>query len=1268
MAESRDAATVVRWARQSLAAAPYVFALVIEALGFAILTGTSHSDPSVVARIAPRWNASHSTSWLDQIFASIYRLLGTWAVYVHLPLWWPCVLASLSSIMLLNFIRRVRQGARLLEEDSLLMEVRRRVIHSAGVLALIFGGIGFALKLSPGGFRVRFAPVVIVAIAVWWSDRLFNRSVSSFGLAFGQKPGLRTRINPVWRHQLKFALKFDDVQPYFSIDITIDGEARSHDYYIEYFLHRDAKTSAYIFARQLDGLLKKGNLPSVERAIARWVDSGRIKSSSALTNVIAEFKRRVGLEGSQYETTQRWPLRPFRIVTATLTTRGLRNLQLRILLELDAKRSGTKNLSELGTLLHVFPVVQTSPKLDLDDLYWTLVFHARGIQLVAEACASLGRHERASEYYLDAADIFHEARDRFGFADCLVKSVKNACYALIPDTESVHALLGRMYAALTVLEDVRRELRGTQLRSAFIHRYHAIYQTVLDLCFAWAPLSEGDACAELAFWVVESLKRSALEEIIQSSGSDVIDGVTALVADDQLDTERQAGIDDIFAAFLRNTDVVVPQLLKADASDVLLCYHVWREERAWQIRAVGLSAGRPLMHSAEVPINTEVTWLHDPGQVLDRLSTGNPVDVGWIFRGLRMDQQVWHALSRAILPVALQESLDSAYFPRPLKLTVVPSGPLGQIPFPGLTLENGSQLISFADICLSPSLSARRHHGPPGQRRRAAIYLASNHAEGAIDVISETAAWQRVSSDVALIEVSDKQQFHQQLSMANIDMLYAASHGEGGLTTWFNSLSLDGGVKFDAVEALSMPWPDSVVFGACWLGDVRLTVGVEPTGFPIACLMGGATTVLGAMGPLNDQTGGQIMSGLIHKWAAGQDVNAALWASVREFLADDPSQRLAPPSAWSVLASWSTSANVSALSETLQDAVVFSSWKSDGTWDGATEPSIRIGEHTFDPRAALRQLERIHKPLLSQAALATLQSSARPWASTIELLRAATRYGEGSPGDWSRFELGLNYSHLADLTSTSEAASAKFWYRSGPATTSIYLSRHAATALLIAFEAAHQEDADYVMPRHLVYGSLAVPDGLAWMQVSSAGISRNDVDELYSQTLFPAGVPDAQQVPTISNTEELNGLPTLPDGNSGFTRLATQFEGLGPFPFKIAGMASLLLIAIGSYASYLHHLDDRYFGKIIVGIYYQNVRLINGRSAVEVTGVLHGKCAQQAGILPGDIVLSIDSTQIFRAADMKRLIESHHRGEVLQFEIARSGTLKELAVRICDAY
>ena len=133
--------------------------------------------------------------------------------------------------------------------------------------------------------------------------------------------------------------------------------------------------------------------------------------------------------------------------------------------------------------------------------------------------------------------------------------------------------------------------------------------------------------------------------------------------------------------------------------------------------------------------------------------------------------------------------------------------------------------------------------------------------------------------------------------------------------------------------------------------------------------------------------------------------------------------------------------------------------------------------------------------------------------------------------------------------------------------------------------------------------------------------------------------------PLINRYGQVIGINTLKMSGTGAPDEATV-EGLGfALPISSAYFVINDIIASGEY-----------HGTPALGIMVSAMETDNGDSLVMAISVLEGSSAEEAGVLPGDIILAVDGRSVQTTAELMAIRRGHAVGDTMTLTLLRDGT------------
>lgn len=226
----------------------------------------------------------------------------------------------------------------------------------------------------------------------------------------------------------------------------------------------------------------------------------------------------------------------------------------------------------------------------------------------------------------------------------------------------------------------------------------------------------------------------------------------------------------------------------------------------------------------------------------------------------------------------------------PVRLDVVPTGML-HIPFDALTIPGwpGLRLIDRAVVTLHGSVTgalALRAAAAAAPADPVAVYDRNLHHAG-----PELAAMKLhfpATRDYTALGLLDAAMTQAQRSA---DSVFAAGvHGVRGSDGWSHGLVLPDGGTLTAAHVLRWSVPRLAALPSCEM-SIRDDSG-EIAGLPYAMMLRGATTVVGTLDEVHDESTGEIMQKFWRHLDGGRSsTSVALRSAKLEWLSEDPSRR-----------------------------------------------------------------------------------------------------------------------------------------------------------------------------------------------------------------------------------------------------------------------------------------------------------------------------------------------------------------------------------------
>jgi hypothetical protein len=414
--------------------------------------------------------------------------------------------------------------------------------------------------------------------------------------------------------------------------------------------------------------------------------------------------------------------------------------------------------------------------------------------------------------------------------------------ATLAERDKAHDALILVEDGLTTLESARGQLSRSSQRARLVIELDETYTVALD---SLNRLQSSSAHAgQVGGVLLESLRRDAQADLLRSGDLKLsptaqstqmrINEIEALpkseVPEAELESLRKdlaAEISEIYASTYAPRPVEWTDLVERAAGCHVLMFR--------------LSARMGGLYGHVLWIAPNGTPYLAPITITDEhhLTT-----FGLLGRGARHEvmrsiqtepeQLLWRRLAELLLPKPLRDALLCATTQQPTRLLIVPDGPLAAFPWAALCLSDHRRLVEVAVIQILPTL-ALMTSTPPQQSYGDAIMLHAG-SETFLDVRRLLGAFADVH------EASNRKAIERLVAEGRLSGAYFSSHGDGvGLA---QSIELAGGGEISAASALSLAWPDWILFASCIVGELDIRAGLEATGLATSSLLGGAHTVI----------------------------------------------------------------------------------------------------------------------------------------------------------------------------------------------------------------------------------------------------------------------------------------------------------------------------------------------------------------------------------------------------------------------------------------
>ncbi|PRX23379.1 CHAT domain-containing protein [Actinoplanes italicus] len=266
----------------------------------------------------------------------------------------------------------------------------------------------------------------------------------------------------------------------------------------------------------------------------------------------------------------------------------------------------------------------------------------------------------------------------------------------------------------------------------------------------------------------------------------------------------------------------------------------------------------------------------------------------------------WRGLAAVLLPATLVNRLTAAPEQPSAELVVSAHSALSLMPWAALELDDGIRLVHRAVLMQTPVLTALSGNVAGAVTGPAVVQLVARSA-GGVDVGRERRSWRlaaavdgqvplsrcSIGDDAPPVELTGT--FAAALSETGWGFAHVAAHGQGsGLD---QSLDLPGG-RVSAGQALTLPWPASVLMASCDVGRLMNIDDGEPINFVMALLAGGSDSVVACIDEVDDQFTGAIAEHVVKQIRDGTvPLRVALRDAVEAFSGG-------PEQAWSLITAY----------------------------------------------------------------------------------------------------------------------------------------------------------------------------------------------------------------------------------------------------------------------------------------------------------------------------------------------------------------------------
>lgn len=270
----------------------------------------------------------------------------------------------------------------------------------------------------------------------------------------------------------------------------------------------------------------------------------------------------------------------------------------------------------------------------------------------------------------------------------------------------------------------------------------------------------------------------------------------------------------------------------------------------------------------------------------------------------RVDAE-WDYYDTLLLPEELRAVLDAAT--EPIRLMIVPTG-FFHVAFESLYINSGVNVLDRALVSIHSSLTGALSLMEPTKSANTSPSVAVYDTDdgGLRHARVELAALQDHLDGV--VSVNTLNELRTELGRTSDDahsILAMAVHGIADDEGWGQTKVLPDGSTVSAAELLGWSVPRLCVIGSCDT-PIIATRSVELGGFPLAFMLSGATTVIGGLYKINDQSTSEIMANFWDLLATKLPAVVALRQAKLRWIDADPARR-SRPKLWAGLITYGSS-------------------------------------------------------------------------------------------------------------------------------------------------------------------------------------------------------------------------------------------------------------------------------------------------------------------------------------------------------------------------
>ncbi|MFJ5643684.1 CHAT domain-containing protein [Streptomyces sp. NPDC093223] len=891
---------------------------------------------------------------------------------------------------------------------------------------------------------------------------------------------------------------------------------------------------------------------------------------------------------------------------------------------------------------------------------------SRGLLLGAmgELYASQGQHMDAALAYLDAFNDFSATHERRPAAESMVRAY---CAALesgydLPDEEN-HAL-DCIRAGLQLIETDRLLLLAEDNREAWLTARRDLTHHVFDLLADGRRLYRAKA-GELALWLLESFHRSltvgiladahvlsvdtellaALADLSDVEAAGLFEAVTETPLTERKSADGLSDYRERVAGRLRllresgaPTDPVdIDVLTRRLRGHSALIYQCRRDstDGSWTVHAALATPSAGFLvhrsHITRAPRGDARACHLTAAGALDALAHPDQPQAGDLFK-VGLDAPVWRELTDALIPPAWWEALLADSDVDGHELFVVPDGPLSYLPFAALLAPDGRPVVEHLTVSFLPALAYLRAEPDPAATGPVSVVVVHRepHLEGA-DL--EEASWVSVAPHLTVREATGRKTLVDALQeRPSPQAVVVSTHGvAGGLSS---ALQLADGTVLSAAAALNIAWPSSVFLASCWVNGMDIATGREPFAMPMACLLRGASTVIGGLVPVYSRITADIVAALVVELPYGNITSPQLRrALARHTIGRDPvwlaAEDFALMMVWAIAPSSERPATYPAALWGA-DGIARDDKPRTGSWSASTDFS-----HTLQTVLRHARSGAVRRPVSTLAFLAaTVQADSQDWTSFL----VACETGPPAPAAFA-------------LTSTDDAIAVHL--ADGHP---VLVTPELFTALKEGRNAARALHSGTVDPVHVLIPALlnADTDLARWMKHQARGM---DPLQALSERVLGTDLPEPDDIIGLSpQTLALEHAKRMEDSVLSGDEMNEAAEKATP-AWRLSLLAAATLLAL-VYPQALAAVLDWPPAPGHLGVLWAQT------SEPRVRGVQRGGPADQADMRPGDLVLAVDGNRVPTVAIATAAIRARRPGSKTTVTVIRAGHTIDITITL----